>query len=154
MTAQGQRNRTARTRWILAAFGCLALAVLAVTLTVYNPETTRHYPRCLSYRLFGLQCASCGVLRAAHALLHGDVSRAFHCNPLFTVAAPMALAWVVVKLLRTLAGRRTAPTALGRWIIPVIVALLVMYTALRNIPWAPLTWLRAPDSLDQAAMPQ
>lgn len=154
MNSPSQRDSRAVKRRLLRLSACLAVAVVATILAVCDPETWRYYPRCLSYRLFGLQCASCGILRATHALLHGDVAEAFRFNPVFTVATPVAFGWMAARRLRRLVGRQPPPISLGRWVIPVVVALLLVYTALRNIPWRPFGWLRAPEPLDQSAMPQ
>jgi len=40
-------------------------------------------PRCIFHTLTGLPCPTCGMTRAAQALLRGDFSAAFGWNPLF-----------------------------------------------------------------------
>jgi hypothetical protein len=76
-----------RTRWVTAAAVIAALA----TLYLFAPASYPFYPRCAFYMLTGLQCPGCGGLRAAHAILHGDFSAAFHYNELLTLLSPVAL---------------------------------------------------------------
>ena len=65
------------------------IAFFAVTLFFLNPEVEAVYPQCLFYKVTGLPCNGCGLLRAAHSLLHGEVHRALSFNPLVFVASPL-----------------------------------------------------------------
>jgi len=79
------------------------VAVIAV-LYLFDPGDHSFYPVCLSYQWFGFQCATCGGLRALHALLHGRVAEAWQFNPLLLVIIGVA----ALEGLRTLVwGRRT-----------------------------------------------
>ena len=51
----------------------VALAVMAVVYFVFDPTTTRLFPKCAFYALTGFKCPGCGSQRAIHALLHADV---------------------------------------------------------------------------------
>ena len=46
---------------------------------------------CLFHILTGLNCPFCGTQRMAWALLHGNVSEAFHYNPVIFCLSPVAL---------------------------------------------------------------
>ena len=72
----------------IAAIALMA-AVAGVVLYAFNPEAHGFYPRCPLFVLTKLQCAGCGSLRAAHCLLHGDISRAFAFNPILVLAVPL-----------------------------------------------------------------
>jgi len=66
-----------------------ALVVLLAVLYRFNPESHGFYPRCPLFMLTGLKCAGCGTLRAAHCVLHGNISQAIAFNPLLVVAVPL-----------------------------------------------------------------
>jgi hypothetical protein len=94
-----------------AALG-VALAAAAVVLYQFDPSTTARYPSCPLRALTGLLCPLCGGLRAAHALLHGQLVEALTLNPfLFAagVAGPFVPArWTVIAGLLFMAARNLA----------------------------------------------
>ena len=47
----------------------VALAIMAVVYFVFDPTTTRLFPKCAFYALTGFKCPGCGSQRAIHALL-------------------------------------------------------------------------------------
>ena len=69
-----------RCRTLIASLVLVFAGVLLV-LYCYNPSTSSFYPLCLFHSVTGLHCAGCGGLRAAHALLHGNVAESFAYNP-------------------------------------------------------------------------
>jgi hypothetical protein len=84
-----------------AAAGAL-LVVLGLMVASVPPETES--PVTCPFRLVtGLPCFSCGLVRAAHWLMRGEVGRAFAVNPLMAagllVAAPLLAAlWLLNRL--------------------------------------------------------
>lgn len=81
-----------RKRIIVVAGIMLAVVVLCVYF-FFDPSGS-FFPRCPFYVMTGWQCPGCGVQRAMHALLHGDVVAAWHFN-----AAVFLLFPVIVVLL-------------------------------------------------------
>lgn len=81
MKMTGQYN-TARKKWITV----VSLATVILLLYLYGAfdpadnEIGKYFPKCLVKTLTGLQCPSCGVQRAAHSLLQGDVIGALSQN--------------------------------------------------------------------------
>src|SRR5262245_10738166 len=75
--------------------GATATAFVAVLAVVYRFSPTEYsfYPRCPWYAVTHWLCPGCGATRALHSLLHADWNAALHYNALFTVLAPIALAW-------------------------------------------------------------
>ena len=77
-------------------------AVLASTVVVlYAFDPTRHVltPPCPYLVLTGLACPGCGLTRAAHFLLHGDIARAFAYNPWAFVGTPAVLAFAALPVM-------------------------------------------------------
>lgn len=76
--------RSSTTKILIAAAVCAA----AIILYTYNPLSVSFYPRCPSKWLTGFDCPGCGSLRAMHALLHGNISAAWHYNAALFFAIP------------------------------------------------------------------
>jgi hypothetical protein len=120
----------ARTRILYEAWAGAALfAALAGRVAMVSPEQPGHYPRCPFRALTGLYCPGCGSLRALHDLTHGHVLAALEHNALFVAVLPVAVAaW-----LRVVTGR-TSERALPRWAGLAVLAMLVVWTVVRNLP--------------------
>jgi hypothetical protein len=84
----------------------------------------------------GLYCPGCGALRGAYALAHGRLGTALGCN-----AAAVA-GWVAFAVLwtvwfaRAARGRDFAPPAPQPWLRRTLWGLLVVFTVVRNLPFA------------------
>lgn len=119
--------------------GGLALAV-GVQL-VFDPFRT-DVPLCIVYHLTGLYCPGCGAIRAVHSVLAGDLLLALRSNALITVALPLVAMAFGVWTIRRVRGRTTdlLPSTRVAW---VLVALIAVFTVLRNLP---AFWFIAPIS--------
>jgi hypothetical protein len=105
---------------VLLALGLAALAVVAVV----DPRSGS-LPGCPIRAWTGLSCAGCGGTRALHALLHGDVGRAWAFNPLATVLMPLGALWFLWR--PALPARAPAAVAV------VVVAVAIVFTVGRNL---------------------
>jgi hypothetical protein len=134
---------TAPTRaWPAPALaGALGFAGLAY-LRAVDPAQGGAFPACPFHRVTGLWCPGCGMTRALHALLHGNVGAAISSNlfvPLVLLLGGYLWLW---WLWPPLAKRRLH--SLGR--VPaqvwgVLVSAALAYGVLRNLPVAPFTAL-------------
>ena len=74
----------------------LLLAVgVVVGLYFLDPVKYVLMPKCPFKMLTGLSCPGCGIQRAIHALLHGDVAGAVKYNFFLVYSGPYAMAFVV-----------------------------------------------------------
>jgi len=115
----------------LLAAGCLAvIAVGLAELSLHHPSTLAMAPRCAFRLATGLRCPGCGLMRATHHLLRGQVGAAVRLNPL-APALPFVLGWVVWVAVATLV-RGEPPRMKGP---PVVVgwALLAVFLALWSV---------------------
>lgn len=130
----------------LALGTAAALAVPGVLLLYrFDPNAAGSpFLPCLFRTLTGYYCPGCGMTRALHATVHGDLARAWSMNP--GVMTGLAL---LPGLLAWQAGWR-AP-----WFAPVATTLakprfwlwaLPGYWVARNLPWFPFSLL-APGGL-------
>ena len=112
----------------------LAVAGLAVAGLAYvglrNPASGGFLP-CPFHAAMGLWCPGCGMTRALHGLLRGDVAGALSSNlflPVVIVVVGWAwLAWVVPSLPPI---TRLVPS----WVWTALIGLAVVYAVLRNLP--------------------
>jgi len=110
---------------VLGAAACIVL--LAV------PPGSPHakwLPKCMFHQMTGLYCPGCGATRALSAMLHGDLKSSLHNNLLLF---PL-LALIVFLLMKP-------ETSLKQPFAITIVAVVLAFTILRNIPAAPFTYL-------------
>lgn len=125
----------------LWAAGAVAALAAAAVLFRFDPMRFGFYPKCPLFVTTGLLCPGCGALRAGHALLHGDLPAALGFNLFLVVALPF-LAWALLRsgVLATTGHRLPAPrlSARGAW---ALFAALMLFTVLRNLPFAPFTLL-------------
>lgn len=127
--------------WWLRPGAVTAAAVgAALVLATVDPHQAGHYPTCPFLALTGAYCPGCGSLRAVHDLLHADVAGAVARNPLAVLTVPVLL-WFWVRMWRDAAGRPTpSPTRLPVWSLWGLLALVIGYAVLRNLPgWTALS---------------
>jgi hypothetical protein len=100
------------------------------------------YPKCPFFALTGLYCPGCGSQRAASALLHGDIVKAFNYNLLLAVSLPFVLYSAFVNLVNVF---RTSPVTQKIFYSPAFVKIVfvavLLFGIMRNIPVYPFTML-------------
>ena len=124
-------------------FPLLGLAMLPCLALIYtrNPEETGFYPPCVFYALTGLHCPGCGTLRGLHQLLHGNLLAAFGYNPYSMLVLPFIAYSFVSALLVTTRGKRLPTVFVHPALIWGLLATVVAFWALRNVPVFPFTVL-------------
>lgn len=126
------------------ATGAVALAALGVVAAVDPGAPGNPYLPCPFQLLLGLDCPGCGMTRATHALLHGDVVTALDHNALSVAAWLVALAawsaWAVRAWREPGAPSplaRLAPAPRTRSAVMVAaLAVVLAFGVVRNlVPW-------------------
>ncbi len=119
---------------------CLVVlaAMLGGGLLLYfaDPVKNSIYPPCMFHELTGLHCPGCGTARALHRLVHLDLMGALRMNPLFVIAMP----FVGYLLWRDYAPGRKRVCLHPAWLWGML-AVVILFGILRNLPWAPFSWL-------------
>ena len=138
----GRRQRVL-VRGVLAT-GAILLVGAAVRslLATVPPTAASFYPKCLSHLLLGIHCPGCGLTRAAHSLLNGQLAQAFAYNPLLVLLSPYLAAsrWCGRRGsgFGATEPRRSLFPARYAWLFLVV---FVAFWVLRNIPVYPFTLL-------------
>jgi hypothetical protein len=114
------------------ALGCGAIGAAAYVAAA-DPSSTGTYPACIVRSATGWWCPGCGLTRATHHLLRGDVAQALGANALVVPVLVMLMltwgGWLLWSL-----GRR--PSWLDRAAVPAWVGLATVaaaFTILRNL---------------------
>jgi hypothetical protein len=134
--------------WVRAALlglGAAAVAGGVYVLATVPPGADSFYPGCTLYAATGFHCAGCGGTRAAHALLNGRVAQSVAYHP-FLIPLSLAAVWLTI---RSYLRQSSHPARESRWAAAwpwLVLAALLAFTVVRNLPWYPLTLL-APHEL-------
>lgn len=106
-----------------------------------DPHVQGAYGFCPFKELTGYWCPGCGGLRGLHNLTEGHVVDALHSNVLILPLLLGFLGWLVTALVFGWQGKPIPriPKVLPKPALWAALALLLLYTVLRNTPWG--TWL-------------
>jgi len=116
------------------ALAGIALAAAAGTILYrFDPAQNGFYPICLFHATTGLNCPGCGITRAIHQLLHGNLEAAAHLNLLFVLCLPVA-AWWTVRIAESWFSGRTVTIAIRPAWLWTFLAMASVFTVLRNLP--------------------
>ncbi len=115
---------------------------VAYTLAL-NPTESGAFssPTCIVKLTTGFDCPGCGGTRAFWYLLHGNIPAAARSHIVAVFAAPfliyMYIAWAGNKVFGwRLPNLRISPKA-----VSIFLGVWFAFTILRNLPWAPFTWM-------------
>jgi hypothetical protein len=93
VTASTSSARAGRVLALPIAVGCSAAAA-ALYVAALDPSSSGSFPACAFRSVTGWWCPGCGLTRATHHLLRGDVSQALGYNALVVpVLAMLVLTW-------------------------------------------------------------
>jgi hypothetical protein len=119
------------------AAGCSAIGA-AVYVGAVDPSSAGAYPECVVRSVTGWWCPGCGLTRATHHLLHGDIWQAHAYNALVVpIMTLLVVAWIAWLMGST--GRR--PAWVQRAVLPAWIGLgiaAVAFAIFRNLPFLPL----------------
>ena len=121
-------------RPVAALSAILFAAGGSALLYLFDPAARNSfYPVCLLHETTGLNCPGCGVTRAIHQLLHGNVIAAAHLNLLFVLCLPAVAWWSVRIIAGWFSGRPVMMTIRPAWLW-TFLAIASVFTVLRNLP--------------------
>lgn len=124
----------------IAVLGLLAVAA-GMVLFCFDPSRYHFYPVCFFHQTTGLLCPGCGALRAVHQLLHGHLATAFRFNPVLVVSLPI-LVWLGGRYGLLKARNQPASFSLRPGWLWMMLAVVLAFSVLRNLPGAPFALLR------------
>jgi hypothetical protein len=113
----------------LLAFGTTCLVVLAWK----HPDDLIGRATCPWFLLTGTRCAGCGMTRALHLLLHGQLLEALRYNVLILVIAPAGVATYRYLILALVRGRYPVVRGWATWLAYPLVAIVIFQFAYRVV---------------------
>ena len=121
---------------LLGLAGCAA-----IVLFVYDPAESVIFPPCVFHALTGLHCPGCGSLRGLHQLLGGNIVGALDLNPLMVLSLPFVGYGLMSECAKSLIGKRLPGFFMPAIWIWAILAIVITFSILRNVPVYPFTVL-------------
>ena len=108
----------------------------------YNPTQYTFFLTCPFKSLTGYHCAGCGSQRAIHHLLHFRLYSAFRLNPFMVISLPLVFYGVGTKIYNYIFQKEHRVQLFYKpWFIYGYFAVAIVYWVLRNIPYAPFSYL-------------
>ena len=121
----------------LALLGAAGLALLYFV----DPRNPGVFPACPFLGLTGCYCPGCGTLRALHVLLRGDIAGAMGYNAVTVLSLPFIAYSLGAGAMRAFGLQAPRPMFVHpRWIWALLAA-VVAFWVLRNLPLTPLAML-------------
>lgn len=128
--------------WALWATLAVGGVILMRTLVIDFESTIRGLsPGCHFHRLTGLHCPGCGGTRAFFALIKGDLALSWRMNPLLLIGLVAGAIYTVATIYEKVTGRRQGWTRISAKAGWTILALILAFWVIRNIPRWPFTLL-------------
>ena len=124
-------DRAARSGRLVGPLAVAGLAAGGLAYAALRNPTSGGFLPCPFHAITGLWCPGCGMTRALHSLLHGNVAGALSSNlflPVVIVVVGWAwLAWAVPSVPSI---TRVVPS----WVWTALIGLALVYAVLRNLP--------------------
>jgi hypothetical protein len=118
-------------------------ALLATGLAVvyhWNPETAGFFPGCAFRALTGYYCPGCGMTRALHQLLHGNIAAALSYN-ILVLGLPVLFYWGISQFVFIACGRSLPRIQVPDGLLWALLGLVIVFGVIRNFPFYPFTLL-------------
>ena len=123
---------TAKRRKYIGILTAAVLLTLAAVYFFFDPNTEGAFPKCAFYVLTGWKCPGCGSQRALHALLHGDITGAFHMNMWIPVAA-IYIVLVMFALFFSNRNSRYSKIVTNDYLFATFLLFTIAWFVLRNV---------------------
>jgi hypothetical protein len=125
----------------VAAIGAAGLVSGAGVVAYFDPTQTRIFPVCPLYQLTGFACPGCGLTRGFHSLFHGDIIGALDYNAMLPFFAVFVGFGLIAMIYYAVKGSRIPVNILKPNVLWVFLVMLMVFGALRNLPWYPFSVL-------------
>ncbi len=125
----------------LAATGVAVMLLGAGVVWYLDPTKASIFPACPLYSTTGFACPGCGLTRGFHALFHGEVVTALDFNALIPVVI-VFLGYIFFSMASVaIRGRGFTTSKWNLGFLWGLLALLIVFGVVRNLPFYPFTIL-------------
>ena len=135
---QWQINVLMYNRYLKISIFIIAAGAILLLYFFVEPKNG-NLPKCVFHELTGLYCPGCGGQRSFHALLHGQLLTAINFNLLFILFLPLIIYFTLVFLF----GKKYSPSSFiykTKFSVAIVI-IVISFWILRNLPFAPFSWL-------------
>ncbi|MDD7318525.1 MAG: DUF2752 domain-containing protein [Prevotellaceae bacterium] len=115
-----------------AILAAAVLIALAAVYFLFNPYSSRFFPKCLFRELTGWKCPGCGSQRSFHSMLHGDIAAALTMNIWLPFASAYVALIVMAMLFSDRKSRFTAAVT-NKYLFFAFLLFTLLWFVLRNI---------------------
>ncbi|MBS7262325.1 MAG: DUF2752 domain-containing protein [Eubacteriales bacterium] len=137
MNDLGKKKRVFRR---LAGTGIIVLCLFLLAAGFWWDVEASTLDVCLVHRLTGLDCPGCGMTRAFHCLLHLRIADALDYN-VFSPVVFLLIAALIVTIEADLLLDKKLFQHVPPWPLVALLAALLVFGVVRNIPIEPFTYL-------------
>lgn len=108
---------------------------MAYVYRTFDPSDENSlFPPCPVYATSGIKCPGCGSQRAMHALLNGQLKRAWNYNPLFIFVLPYLFVAGLSEYANIhILGKSGSAFLTSRWVIWSFFIVIISFGLIRNI---------------------
>ena len=113
------------------------IIALLIIYQLYDPGEIKYFPKCLFLQITGFKCTGCGSQRAIHHLLNFQIVSAMQDNLLVVMSIPYIILGFIFDFVKNPSDKvlRWRSRLYGVKAIYVVLALVLSFWILRNIPW-------------------
>ncbi|MHB1108480.1 MAG: DUF2752 domain-containing protein [Lutibacter sp.] len=125
-------------KWFAIIFGVLSLALFYFFI---NPNEASFFPECPLYYTTGIYCPGCGSQRATHQLLNFNILGVLQQNVLYLISLFILGYHFIVTGINSIFKKKIYNYVYHPKTPLVILAIIVVFWVLRNIPYYPFNLL-------------
>ena len=116
---------------IITIVGIIALFGVFL-VKIYNPEQESFFIPCMFYKTTGLKCPGCGMTRAVHYLVNGNIEKAIWYN-LMIVPGSFVLLYSGYRYIKYLIKDEELVNKPLDYILKIFLGVLIVFMIARNI---------------------
>jgi hypothetical protein len=130
-------------RWAAPVAIATCFAGTASYVLISNPTDigAMDPPTCIIKLTTGLDCPGCGGTRAFYYFLHGNIPEAARHHAMAVFAAPFLIWLYVAWSIQHMTGKKIPVPKISAKTISFFMAAWGVFMVIRNIPFAPFTYL-------------
>ena len=117
----------------------IILSIIAIIgliiVKIYNPEEENFFIPCIFYKVTGLKCSGCGMTRALHYLLNGNIKKAIWYN-LMIIPGGIVFLYGFYRYLKYILNNEKIVNKPLEIILIIYLIALIVFMVVRNITTA------------------
>ena len=114
---------------VIAVFGLLTF------YSIVNPHSNIFVPKCMFRLLTGYDCPACGIQRALHTAMNGDIATALRYNYFLIISIPYFIAVAITSFWKANLIVKMGYYVQHPKVVRAILVLIIIWWIVRNIPY-------------------